>query len=190
MTHLKSKSFTAGLTKGQNSQRLGGLMSMTDRVGLSMSLPLLLIRLSSYSGVKTLLPLLVLSECSVGLKLTGDRKLFPWVLLALGKVFRPSAIHTEHKRYSTKRYCNSMYACKYFLNCTSCFNLPQQRIGHNIIIMKFTDLTLHLEENEHSSQMYISTRQNQKLVFKRWKLGPYFGTVLKYNQHAWKRGDL
>lgn len=75
--YLKSKSFTVGLTKRQNLQRLGGLMSMTDKVGFSMSLPLLLIRLSSYSGVKTLLPLLVLSEWSVGLKLTGDRKLFP-----------------------------------------------------------------------------------------------------------------
>lgn len=62
MIYLKSKSFTAGFTKCQNLQRLGGLISMTDKVGLSMSLPLLLIRLSSYSGVKTLLPLLVLSE--------------------------------------------------------------------------------------------------------------------------------
>lgn len=77
MIYLKSKSFTARFPKCQNLQRLGGLMSMTDKVGLSMSLPLLLIRLSSYSGVKTLLPLLVLSEWSVGLKLTGERKLFP-----------------------------------------------------------------------------------------------------------------
>lgn len=111
--YLKSKSFTAGFTKWQNLQRLGGLMSMTDKVGLSMSLPLLLIRLSSYSGVKTLLPLLVLSEWSVGLKLTGDRKLLPWVLLALGKVLRPSMIYTEHKSYSTKRCCNATCACKY-----------------------------------------------------------------------------
>lgn len=29
---------------------------------------------SSRSGVKTLLPLLVLGDCSVGLKLTGERK--------------------------------------------------------------------------------------------------------------------
>lgn len=71
-------------------QRLGGLMSVTVRVGLSMSLPLRLTRLSSHSGVKTLLPLLVLKEWSVGLKLTGDRKLVPWVLLALGKVLRPT----------------------------------------------------------------------------------------------------
>lgn len=125
-------SFTVGFAKCQNLQRLGGLMSMTDKVGLSMSLPLLLIRLSSYSGVKTLLPLLVLSEWSVGLKLTGDRKLFPWVLLALGKVLRPSMIHTEDKCYSTKRYCNAMCACKYFMNSTSSrLNLPQQRTGHN-----------------------------------------------------------
>lgn len=67
------------------SHRLGGLMSMTDKVGAvaelgvgSMSLPLRG-RLdgpgtSSRSGVKTLLPLLVLGDCSVGLKLTGDRK--------------------------------------------------------------------------------------------------------------------
>lgn len=46
----------------ENLHRLGGLISITDRVGLSMSLPLLLNRLSSYSGVKTLLPLLVLRE--------------------------------------------------------------------------------------------------------------------------------
>lgn len=71
-------------------QRLGGLMSITVKVGLSMSLPFLLTRLSSYSGVKILLPLLVLKEWSVGLKLTGDRKLVPWVLLALGKVLRPT----------------------------------------------------------------------------------------------------
>lgn len=69
----------------QDSQRLGGLMSMTERVGavdglglVSMSLPLRG-RLagpgaSSRSGVKTLLPLLVLGDCSVGLKLTGERK--------------------------------------------------------------------------------------------------------------------
>lgn len=58
-------------------------MSMTDRVGVavwlgSMSLPLRG-RLvgpgaSSRSGVNTLLPLLVLGDCSVGLKLTGERK--------------------------------------------------------------------------------------------------------------------
>lgn len=119
MIYLKSKSFTAEFTKWQNLQRLGGLMSMTDKVGLSMSLPLLLILLSSYSGVKTLLPLLVLSEWSVGLKLTGDRKLFPWVLLALGKVLRPSMIYTEDKCYSTKTYCNAMCACKYFMNSRS-----------------------------------------------------------------------
>lgn len=70
-------------------QRLGGLISITVRVGLSISLPLLRIRPSSYSGVKMLLPLLVLNEWSVGLKLTGDRKLFPCVLLALGNVLRP-----------------------------------------------------------------------------------------------------
>lgn len=68
-----------------NSQRLGGLMSITDSVGApvglglgSMSLPRrgLLVGpgTSSRSGVKTLLPLLVLGDCSVGLKLTGDRK--------------------------------------------------------------------------------------------------------------------
>lgn len=74
----------------RHSQRLGGLMSITVRVGLSMSLPLLLTRLSSYSGVKMLLPLLVLKEWSVGLKLTGERKLVPWVLRALGKVLRPT----------------------------------------------------------------------------------------------------
>lgn len=93
---LKGESFTMEFTKWLHLQRLGGLMSMTDKVGLSMSLPLLLIRFSSYSGVKTLLPLLVLSEWSVGLKLTGDRKLFPWVLLALGKVLRPSVMHKQH----------------------------------------------------------------------------------------------
>ena len=43
-------------------QRLGGLMSVTVKVGLSMSLPLLLTRPSSHSGVKMLLPLLVLKE--------------------------------------------------------------------------------------------------------------------------------
>lgn len=130
--YLKSKSFTVGFTKRQNLQRLGGLMSMTDKVGFSMSLPLLLIRLSSYSGVKTLLPLLVLSEWSVGLKLTGDRKLFPWVLLALGKVLRPSMIYTEHERYTTKKYCNAKCARKYFMNSTlSHLNLPQRRIGCN-----------------------------------------------------------
>lgn len=96
MMCLKGKSFTTEFTKRLHLQRLGGLMSMTDKVGLSMSLPLLLIRFSSYSGVKTLLPLLVLSEWSVGLKLTGDRKLFPWVLLALGKVLRPSVMHKQH----------------------------------------------------------------------------------------------
>lgn len=71
--------------KINNSQRLGGLMSMTDRVGAavglglgSMSLPLRGLLAgpgaSSRSGVKTLLPLLVLGDCSVGLKLTGERK--------------------------------------------------------------------------------------------------------------------
>lgn len=60
-------------------------MSITDRVGAavglglgSMSLPLLGLLAgpgaSSRSGVKTLLPLLVLGDCSVGLKLTGERK--------------------------------------------------------------------------------------------------------------------
>lgn len=62
-------------------------MSMTDKVGGtaglgvgvgSMSLPLRGLLegpgTSSRSGVKTLLPLLVLGDCSVGLKLTGDRK--------------------------------------------------------------------------------------------------------------------
>lgn len=96
--YLKGKSLE--FTKFLNLQRLGGLMSITDKVGLSMSLPLLLILLSSYSGVKTLLPLLVLSEWSVGLKLTGDRKLFPWVLLALGKVLRPSVLK-RRKKYAT-----------------------------------------------------------------------------------------
>lgn len=68
-------------------------MSMTDRVGLelgSISLPRRLRPGSSSSGVKMLLPLLVLGLCcSVGLKLTGERK--PWVCVrrALGKVFRP-----------------------------------------------------------------------------------------------------
>lgn len=79
----------------ENLHRLGGLISITDKVGLSMSLPLLLNRLSSYSGVKTLLPLLVLREWSVGLKLTGERKLVPWVLLALGKVFLPEKGHQK-----------------------------------------------------------------------------------------------
>lgn len=60
-------------------------MSMTDKVGAvaelgggSMSLPLRGLLdgpgTSSRSGVKMLLPLLVLGDCSVGLKLTGDRK--------------------------------------------------------------------------------------------------------------------
>lgn len=85
-------------------QRLGGLMSITVKVGLSMSLPLLLIRLSSYSGVKILLPLLVLKEWSVGLKFTGDRKLVPWVLLALGKVLRP----TKQKYNHLKTFINML----------------------------------------------------------------------------------
>lgn len=87
------------------SQRLGGLMSMTDRVGAaagvgagSMSLPLRGLLegpgTSSRSGVKTLLPLLVLGDCSVGLKLTGDRKPWTWVLRARGKVFLPAQRRT------------------------------------------------------------------------------------------------
>lgn len=75
-------------------------MSMTDRLGVaagagvgSMSLPrrgrLEGPGTSSRSGVKTLLPLLVLGDCSVGLKLTGDRKPWTWVLRARGKVFLP-----------------------------------------------------------------------------------------------------
>lgn len=82
-----------------DSQRLGGLMSMTDRVGAtvglgSMSLPLRG-RLagpgtSSRSGVKTLLPLLVLGDCSVGLKLTGERKPWTCVRRARGNVFLPA----------------------------------------------------------------------------------------------------
>lgn len=61
-------------------------MSITDSVAGapvgfgadSMSLPMRGRRAgpgtSSKSGVKTLLPLLVLGDCSVGLKLTGERK--------------------------------------------------------------------------------------------------------------------
>lgn len=121
-----------------NLQRLGGLMSMTDKVGLSMSLPLLLIRLSSYSGVKMLLPLLVLSEWSVGLKLTGDRKLFPWVLLALGKVLRPSMIYREYC-YATKMTAKQrMYANTLWLphDVLQIFH----SIWYNVMIMKFTEL--------------------------------------------------
>lgn len=84
-----------------NSQRLGGLMSMTDSVGAavglglgSMSLPLRGLLAgpgaSSRSGVKTLLPLLVLGDCSVGLKLTGERKPWTCVRRARGKVFLPA----------------------------------------------------------------------------------------------------
>lgn len=75
---------------------------MTERVGPpeglavgSMSLPLRLLAgpgASSRSGVKTLLPLLVLGDCSVGLKLTGERKLWTCVRRARGKVFRPESI--------------------------------------------------------------------------------------------------
>lgn len=121
-----------------NLQRLGGLMSMTDKVGLSMSLPLLLIRLSSYSGVKMLLPLLVLSEWSVGLKLTGDRKLFPWVLLALGKVLRPSMIYREYC-YATKMTAKQrMYANTLWLphDVLQIFH----SIWYDVMIMKFTEL--------------------------------------------------
>lgn len=67
-------------------------MSITERVGLgSMSLPL---RLrppgSSRSGVNILLPLLVLGDCSVGLKLTGEWKPWTWVRRARGNVLRPA----------------------------------------------------------------------------------------------------
>ena len=68
-------------------------MSMTERVGVgvgSMSLPLRLRPGSSSSGVKMLLPLLVLGDCSVGLKLTGERKPWTWVRRARGKVLRPA----------------------------------------------------------------------------------------------------
>lgn len=69
----------------EDSQRLGGLTSMTESVGAtaglgfdSMSLPLRGLLAgpgtSSRSGVKTLLPLLVLGDCSVELKLIGERK--------------------------------------------------------------------------------------------------------------------
>ena len=84
-----------------HSQRLGGLMSITDRVGAavglglgSMSLPLRGLLAgpgaSSRSGVKTLLPLLVLGDCSVGLKLTGERKPWTCVRRARGNVFLPA----------------------------------------------------------------------------------------------------
>lgn len=74
----------------RDPQRLGGLMSMTESMALaSMSLPRRRRAASSSSGVKMLLPLLVLSDCSVGLKLTGERKLWPWLRRARGKVFRP-----------------------------------------------------------------------------------------------------
>lgn len=82
----------------RDSQRLGGLMSMTESVGAaaglgSMSLPRRLLPgpgASSRSGVKTLLPLLVLGDCSVGLKLTGERKLWTCVRRARGNVFLPA----------------------------------------------------------------------------------------------------
>lgn len=90
-----------GGARSVHLQRLGGLMSMTERVGPaeglafdSMSLPLRLLAgpgASSRSGVKTLLPLLVLGDCSVGLKLTGERKLWTCVRRARGKVFRPES---------------------------------------------------------------------------------------------------
>lgn len=108
------------------SHRLGGLMSMTDKVGAvaglglgSMSLPLRGLLdgpgTSSMSGVKMLLPLLVLGDCSVGLKLTGERNPWTWVLRARGKVFLPAERGTSVKQrhlngcslgVSTNRHCN------------------------------------------------------------------------------------
>lgn len=76
-------------------------MSITDSVAgtpvgfgaASMSLPMRGLRAgtctSSRSGVKTLLPLLVLGDCSVGLKLTGERKPCTCVRRARGNVFLP-----------------------------------------------------------------------------------------------------
>lgn len=76
-------------------------MSITDSVAgapvgfgaASMSLPIRDLRAgpgtSSRSGVKTLLPLLVLGDCSVGLKLTGERKPCTCVRRARGNVFLP-----------------------------------------------------------------------------------------------------
>lgn len=93
-------------------QRLGGLTSITVSV-FSMSLPRLLARPLSCSGVKMLLPLLVLRERSVGLTLTGDRKLVPWVLRALGKVLRPAEEKHNHLKTFIKllslhvfKFCN------------------------------------------------------------------------------------
>lgn len=85
-----------------NLQRLGGLMSMTESVGLvlglgSMSLPRRRRPGSSSSGEKMLLPLLVLGLWSVGLKLMGERKPWPCVLLALGNVLRPATRTRERK---------------------------------------------------------------------------------------------
>lgn len=93
-------------------------MSMTDKVGAaaglgvgSMSLPLRGLLdgpgTSSRSGVKTLLPLLVLGDCSVGLKLTGDRNPCTWVLRARGKVFLPA----ERGTGVTQRKLNHCRGC-------------------------------------------------------------------------------
>jgi len=94
-------------------------MSMTDRVVAagdgargraggggralaSMSLPLRGRRMgpsgaSSWSGVKTLLPLLVLGDGSVGLKLTGERRPCTCARRARGNVFLPGGTRMEAK---------------------------------------------------------------------------------------------
>lgn len=89
-------------------------MSITDSVvgapvGLgaaSMSLPMRGLRAgpgtSSRSGVKTLLPLLVLGDCSVGLKLTGERKPCTCVRRARGNVFRPVEPDRKNKTKQKK----------------------------------------------------------------------------------------
>lgn len=85
-----------------NLQRLGGLMSMTESVGLglgSMSLPRRRRPGSSSSGEKMLLPLLVLGLWSVGLKLMGERKPWPCVRRARGNVLRPAVRKREIKLY-------------------------------------------------------------------------------------------
>ena len=58
---------------------------------------------SSRSGVNTLLPLLVDGDGSVGLKLTGERSPWTWVLRALGNVFLPGGSGVKGHRGQVNR---------------------------------------------------------------------------------------